>query len=580
MWNRSWRRAGMAGAVVLSLAAAAAPAQQPAGAEYYGLLVRARAALDARRFSEAADLYRRAADANPRDGEVWLAYVMAAQAAGRLPEALDAAERVAALGAGYRLNASIKPVNLGLADRSRLAFTIARGHAGLGRRDRALAWLGRALEWGFTPRTAMQADSAFAPLRDDPAFRRLAGFPPAGVEGREARWRHDIDFLVEEARRLHASFAREAHSAEFAAAAESLKAAVASLPDRQIVVGMQRLVVLLRDGHSVVAPPAGGRALPVDFYWFSDGLFVVNGVEGGRRWIGSRVLRFGTRAVDSVLADLPAYVSRDNPMGVRWIGPTLLANLDYLQALGGTSDPDRAALTLRDRDGAVREVVLEGVALRPRPKLVPPFGDTARAPLFLKQVGTPYWFTPLPGAAAIYFQFNQVANQPRGEPLADFAPRLRDAVRDPAVRNLIVDVRHNNGGNSYLYPPLLRVFSYFEESDPGRRIFYLAGRNTFSAAQNFSTNVERLTRAVFVGEPTGSSPRFTGEGAIWFELPFSRTRASISNWYHQFTFWSDTRLWIAPDVPVDLSSADYFAGRDPALEAVLQIIRDHPPGGG
>ena len=92
-------------------------------------------------------------------------------------------------------------------------------------------------------------------------------------------------------------------------------------------------------------------------------------------------------------------------------------------------------------------------------------------------------------------------------------------------------------------------------------------------AQNFSTNVERLTNAVFAGEPTGSSPKFTGEGAIWFELPYSRARASISNWYHQFTFWSDTRLWIAPDVPVALSSGDYFAGRDPALEAVLELVR-------
>jgi hypothetical protein len=314
--------------------------------------------------------------------------------------------------------------------------------------------------------------------------------------------------------------------------------------------------------------------LPVDFYWFSDGLFVVNGIGDSKRLIGSRVLKFGSRDVDSVLAQLPAYVSRDNPRGVKWIGPVTLTRIDFLQAMGGTDDPARAKLTLRDRSGGVSEVSLEGGPNRTRPKLVPAFGDTAKAPLYLKRVGTNYWFTPLPEADAIYFQFNQVINLPDGDPIAAFAPKLLAAVKNPAVKNLIIDARHNNGGNSYLYPPLLRIFAWFQESSPSHRLFYLVGRNTFSAAQNFSTNVERLTDAIFVGEPTGASPKFTGEGAIWFELPYSRARASISNWYHQFTFWSDTRPWIAPDVPVELSSTEYFAGRDPALEAVLELIRN------
>jgi hypothetical protein len=322
-----------------------------------------------------------------------------------------------------------------------------------------------------------------------------------------------------------------------------------------------------------VGPSADGRALPVDFYWFSDGLFVVDGVGEARRWIGSKVLRFGTRDVEQILADLPPYVPRDNPMGIRWIGPARLTQIDYLQALGGASDPDHATLTLRERDGSVRVVTLQGGEVRPLPKLVAPFGDTTGAPLYLRHVGVPYWMAALEDVGAIYVQFNQVRNQEAGESLEAFAHRVRGAVEDPDVRALIVDVRHNSGGNSYLLPPLLRVLAYFEESRPGRRIFYLAGRNTFSAAQNFSTKVQALTRATFVGEPTGASPRFTGEGPYWFELPFSRARASISNWYHQFTFWPDRRLWIAPEVPVEPTSEDYFAGRDPALEAVLALVR-------
>jgi hypothetical protein len=34
----------------------------------------------------------------------------------------------------------------------------------------------------------------------------------------------------------------------------------------------------------------------------------------------------------------------------------------------------------------------------------------------------------------------------------------------------------------------------------------------------------------------------------------------------------DRRVWIAPDVPMALTSADYLAGRDPVLEAVRRVI--------
>ncbi|MEO8452613.1 MAG: tetratricopeptide repeat protein [Gemmatimonadota bacterium] len=569
------RRTLSAVVMVLAVAATTLAAQQLSGPDHYALLGQARTAMDQRRYPEAAGLYRRLADNNPRDGELWMAYASAARAAGRLADALQADEKVIELGAGFRPNASIKPMNLDLADRPQLAYRMARGYATLGRKDRALDWLTKAVAWRYTPRTSMQTDSAFRAYQDDDRFRELAGLPPKGIRSRDQRWRYDIDFLASECKRLHASFTREAYSPQFDAAATDLKARVGQLTDNQIIVGLQRLVVLLRDGHSIVAPADSGKLLPVDFYWFSDGLFVVNGIGDAKRWTGSRVLKFGSQNVEALLAQLPAYVSRDNPMGVRWIGPVMLTRLDFLQAMGGTSDPSRATLTLRGPTGAVTDVALEGGPNRPRPKLVPPYGDTVRAPLYLKRVTTNYWFTPLPEVNAVYFQFNQVINQPGGELLAQFAPKLLEAVKDPSVKNLIIDARHNNGGNSYLYPPLLRIFAYFQESSPGRQLFYVVGRNTFSAAQNFSTNVERLTNAIFVGEPTGSSPRFTGEGAIWFELPYSRVRASISNWYHQFTFWSDSRPWISPAVPVELSSTDYFAGRDPALEAVFDLIR-HP----
>src|ERR1700674_4252436 len=99
---------------------------------------------------------------------------------------------------------------------------------------------------------------------------------------------------------------------------------------------------------------------------------------------------------------------------------------------------------------------------------------------------------------------------------------------------------------------------------PTRRIWILAGRHTFSAAQNFVNYLERLTNAVFVGDPTGRRPNFTGEKGEAV-LPYSGVIAEISNANHWSAFWEDQRPWIAPAMPVALKADDYFSNRDAAL---------------
>ena len=85
----------------------------------------------------------------------------------------------------------------------------------------------------------------------------------------------------------------------------------------------------------------------------------------------------------------------------------------------------------------------------------------------------------------------------------------------------------------------------------------------------FAAQLERYTPAVFVGEPTGSSPNFVGE-TNFVELPYSKVRVSLSNLYWQNSNAQDRRTWIPPRIPVAPTFASYMAGRDPALDAALR----------
>ena len=77
------------------------------------------------------------------------------------------------------------------------------------------------------------------------------------------------------------------------------------------------------------------------------------------------------------------------------------------------------------------------------------------------------------------------------------------------------------------------------------------------------------TNVLFVGEPTASSPNQYGDNAP-LVLPNSKLTVRLSTLWWQDMDPRDTRIWQAPDLSTVLTFADYRAGRDPAMEAILQ----------
>ena len=145
--------------------------------------------------------------------------------------------------------------------------------------------------------------------------------------------------------------------------------------------------------------------------------------------------------------------------------------------------------------------------------------------------------------------------------------------RPPAL--LVVDVRHNNGGNADLLSPLVTTLKSFEVKHPAAKLVVVTGRNTFSAAQIFISQVNRTTKAAFAGEMSSSKPNFVGEENE-VVLPWSKAIGSISNRYHE-SIPGDRREGIAPELKVEVSSADYFGNRDPVLDAVRRTYGPSGP---
>lgn len=528
-------------------------------------LARARGASRAETWRDAMPLWEAVVEANPFDAEFWQLLGEACFGGGSYERAIAAYERAFEL--GFRMPAE-------------MVYAMARCRARLGERDQALAELRLAFDLGFRHVAHAQNDPAFASLRDAAEFRELVLLTDTSGLSRDEGWRGDLALMVREVKRLGYAPFELVSEAEFDAQVATLHDAVPTLTDGQIVVELMKLLRLVNDGHTrfrdLTALPEFRQMLPVQFYLFAEGLFIVAAAPEHEDLLGAQVVTLGGHQVGELFRALDPLISRDNIQWPKQMFPYHLRELPLLHALGLVPESRRVELALRDRDGQERTVTLATDETQPDIwfAIPAPVGwrflpDTLPTPLphYLRNAGTYFWFDYLAEERAVYFQFNRVRDGVE-ETLADFTTRLFRFIEERPVEKLVIDLRFNNGGNTFLEMPLLHKLIGCDKVNQRGKLFVIVGRRTFSAAQNFATLIERHTNAIFAGEPTGSCPNFVGE-SIPFELPYSKLKGTISDLYWQSAWPMDHRTWIAPRLYAPPTFAAYAENRDPALEAVL-----------
>jgi tetratricopeptide (TPR) repeat protein len=154
-----------------------------------------------------------------------------------------------------------------------------------------------------------------------------------------------------------------------------------------------------------------------------------------------------------------------------------------------------------------------------------------------------------------------------GETLEQFASRLASAINQDDVDRLVIDLRHNTGGNNTLLRPLLVTLISSKLNHRGG-IYCIIGRRTFSAAQNFVNRLESYTNVIFIGEPTGENVNMYGD-ANHIELPHSHLVMAVSHLWWQDKDPRDNRAATFPELSSVMSFQDYVAGRDSVLQLAL-----------
>lgn len=412
----------------------------------------------------------------------------------------------------------------------------------------------------------------------------------AGDPERDQRWREDLAFLIETVTTVHPEPFFQGRQADFEAAAGELEVKIAELSDPEIAVAMMRLTAIVEDGHTGLFPfalPEFQRHYPVRIVPFEDGLFVVSAAVEHAGIVGTRVTAIGELPAAEALERVLTVANGDNDLSRLDRAPMLLTLPPVLHALGIAAEPDRVRISVETAAGETRTAEVTPVPGEPGFPTwyfagdgVPggPFvtaSDGAAAPLPLHRRGRdkPYWFEYLPEQRLLYLAYHQVGIDP-SEPFRRFLDRLFGFTAEHPVDKLVIDLRHNHGGNNRFAKPLIHALIKHDDLSRRGRLFVVVGRGTFSAAVNAATWLEEDTQALFVGEPTGAGPNHFGD-AEELRLPHSGLTLYVSAWRWQEGLPWDARRWIAPQVAAPPVFAAWRENRDPALEAVLAFEAEH-----
>lgn len=502
------------------------------------------------RYADAEPLVHKLTNEYPIDGNNWLLLARVMRHLGKYQEAADAYRKaIELLGPGVPGNAE---------------YWLAVSELGAGSRDRALDSLDHLVaDDHYLERPSLYRDDNFKSLQGVSRFARIAGNANSASWSRDEGWRHDIDYLEAEVKRVNPDYHDRPLPEVFERSYRSLRAAVPKLSNEQIYTGMSRMLATLNQGHTnlwpfIPATKVSFRALPVRFYIFPEGVFIVAAL-GNEDLVGAQLIAIENTPAMEALRRIRDIHAADSGMEILWLGPLDLSLAQELKGLGIAKRTDQIQITVRVPSGATITRTLTTTAVDGMKLPAPP----GTAPLAFSHPDKNHWLQTMPDAQAEYVQVNQIADDP-DETLEAFGLRLRNVLKDESIHNVILDLRNNNGGNTFTYVELLRTLISFSSQD-GHLLYVLIGRGVYSAAANLVTDLERLASPTFIGEPTSMTGNNYGDESQ-LTLPYSGIWGGLPGVKWQLGYPYDARRSIVPQVPVRMTAADYFAGRDPVLE--------------
>ncbi|MBN2070119.1 MAG: hypothetical protein JW814_01580 [Candidatus Krumholzibacteriota bacterium] len=388
-------------------------------------------------------------------------------------------------------------------------------------------------------------------------------------------WIGDLKYFTEKFPELHPRLFEMIEREDFKSQALVLEEKIPAIGENSIKTEFYKLLALPGDAHSfpnIFTHKIDWHLLPFSLWLFDSGLMITDAGRDHREMIGAYIVKIDDTDIDLIYEKLRSCMAAENEHGWKLRFTYAISVSEWLESEGIVKDRQRVTLTLETVDGSrfkreIRPVHFLPVIYWSSLRKI----DNRSSFVYSNDCEDNFWFEYVEDTGTLYLQFNACQRESRIENIDQFVSRLGDWIDNNDFDRMVIDIRKNDGGDSYVSRAIAGMIIGKDKVDRSGRLFALSSRKTFSAAVMFLSLLEYNTRVVIVGEETGQGPFFCGRPRT-LVLPNSRMELLIGSYYNRCALVDDGENAIVPDIAVPYTADDFLCGRDPAIEAVLSYI--------
>jgi hypothetical protein len=373
----------------------------------------------------------------------------------------------------------------------------------------------------------------------------------------------------------------------------TLRSQIDSLSDNQIILQLSKCVAMANNGHTTIHL-SGMNKIPVRFYWFDNGLYIIKADKSSAQYLGAEVLEFDSIKTDTVLKRLKPYLSGIDRFK-KFTATNYLASPQILNGIGLTAKDSMRLTLLKGKDTLavsfkIKEMPNSKYEYETWDDLYPDWTKNDNweyvltkndsLPLYLKKMNEGVFYSFLDSEKIAYFSINALWYKS-----LDFKGEINeflDELKTKTAYNVVIDLRYYTGGD-YLIPTKLATKPP-KIIDDDKKIYLITSPMTFSAGLVTAARVKFFSKnkIVVVGEEVGDNLIFWAEGD-YYKTPNFGIEIQDSKYQHDWkddnftlgkTFWVNKLYGVpAKDLKVDkkivLSYEDYKNGKDPILDWII-----------
>jgi hypothetical protein len=403
-------------------------------------------------------------------------------------------------------------------------------------------------------------------------FSLLSAMPLEDVN----KWKADLAFYQDMLEKKHISLYHNLSADKMKAAIELIEGKLPEISHNEAVVELMKLTKSIGDGHTSIPLWNQKRHyFPFELFYFDDALRIVSSSEQDSNLIGASLVSIDDVPIFDIFKKVSAIAPFvENEFSNLERATSYLRSGELLQGLGVIDDYKSARFEFEDSKSVRFSITLQSVnynkldkmltrKLTNSPSLIPQpdFG------ILSNNTGR-LWFSVIDSLQTVYIKFNEY---PTSETMYKFSKDILDVINHKKLEHIIIDLRHNYGGDLYIGMELAHQLNLADSVDWKKGVFVLIGRTTYSAAMVNAALYRQLLNARLVGEPAGGLTRgYQDMGQII--LPNSKLIVSYSKRYFKIESHANSNLM--PDVMVKPDWKSFKQGKDNALDWIFNEIKN------